>query len=173
VEPGTYAVFETTEGSFTVRLFEKEVPKTVENFVGLAEGTKEWTDPASGAKKTEPFYDGVVFHRVINGFMIQGGDRLGTGTGGPGYKFGDEFHPSLRHTKIGMLSMANAGPNTNGSQFFITLGPTPHLDNKHSVFGEVVEGLDVVKKIGSVSTGRQDRPVKPVVMNKVTIKRIA
>jgi peptidyl-prolyl cis-trans isomerase A (cyclophilin A) len=173
VEPGTYAVFETTEGSFTVRLFEKEVPKTVENFVGLAEGTKEWTDPASGAKKTEPFYDGVVFHRVINGFMIQGGDRLGTGTGGPGYKFGDEFHPSLRHTKIGMLSMANAGPNTNGSQFFITLGPTPHLDNRHSVFGEVVEGLDVVKKIGSVSTGRQDRPVKPVAMNKVTIKRIA
>jgi peptidyl-prolyl cis-trans isomerase A (cyclophilin A) len=172
VEPGTYAEFDTTEGSFTVRLFEKETPETVANFVGLAEGTKEWTDPATGAKKKAPYYDGVVFHRVINGFMIQGGDRLGTGTGGPGYTFGDEFHPSLRHTRAGILSMANAGPRTNGSQFFITLGPTPHLDNKHSVFGEVVEGLDVVKKIGGVPT-RQDRPVKPVVMNKVTIKRIA
>jgi peptidyl-prolyl cis-trans isomerase A (cyclophilin A) len=173
VEPGTYAVFETTEGSFTVRLFEKEVPKTVANFVGLAEGTKEWRDPSSGEKKTAPYYDGIIFHRVISGFMIQGGDRLGTGTGGPGYNFGDEFHPSLRHSRPGILSMANAGPNTNGSQFFITLGPTPHLDNRHSVFGEVVEGLDVVKKIGAVPTGKQDRPVKPVVMNHVTIKRIA
>ena len=173
MEPGTYAEFDTTEGSFTVRLFEKEVPKTVANFVGLAEGTKEWRDPSSGEKKTDPYYDGVVFHRIISGFMIQGGDRLGTGTGGPGYNFGDEFHPSLRHAKIGMLSMANAGPNTNGSQFFITLGPTPHLDNKHSVFGEVVEGLDVVKRIGAVPTGRQDRPVTPVVINKVTIERTA
>jgi peptidyl-prolyl cis-trans isomerase A (cyclophilin A) len=173
VEPGTYAQFETTEGSFTVRLFEKEVPKTVANFVGLAEGTKEWRDPSTGQKKTSPYYDGIIFHRVISGFMIQGGDRLGTGTGGPGYNFGDEFHPSLRHSRAGILSMANAGPNTNGSQFFITLGPTPHLDNRHSVFGEVVEGLDVIKKIGSVPTGSQDRPVKPVVMNRVTIKRIA
>jgi peptidyl-prolyl cis-trans isomerase A (cyclophilin A) len=173
VEAGTYAQFETTEGTFTVRLFEKEAPKTVANFVGLAEGTKEWKDPSTGGKMNTPYYDGVVFHRVINGFMIQGGDRLGTGTGGPGYTFADEFHPSLRHTRIGILSMANAGPNTNGSQFFITLGPTPHLDNRHSVFGEVVEGLDVVKKIGSVATARQDRPVKPVVMNHVTIKRIA
>lgn len=173
MEAGTYAQFETTEGTFTVRLFEKEAPKTVANFVGLVEGTKEWKDPSTGEKKNEPYYDGVVFHRVINGFMIQGGDRLGTGTGGPGYTFGDEFHPSLRHTRIGILSMANAGPNTNGSQFFITLGPTPHLDNRHSVFGEVVEGLDVVKKIGNVATARQDRPVKPVVMNHVTIKRIA
>ena len=173
MEPGTYAVFETTEGSFTVRLFEKEVPKTVANFVGLAEGTKEWRDPSSGEKKTAPYYDGIIFHRVIAGFMIQGGDRLGTGTGGPGYNFGDEFHPSLRHSRPGILSMANAGPNTNGSQFFITLGPTPHLDNRHSVFGEVVEGLDVVKKIGNVPVGRQDRPVKPVVMNHVTIKRVA
>ena len=164
MEPGTYAVFETTEGSFTIRLFEKEVPKTVANFVGLAEGTKEWRDPASGEKKTGPYYDGVTFHRVINGFMIQGG---------PGYNFADEFHPSLRHKGAGILSMANAGPNTNGSQFFITLGPTPHLDNRHSVFGEVVEGLDVVKKIGGVPTANQDRPVKPVVMNHVTIKRIA
>ncbi len=173
MEPGTYAVFETTEGSFTVRLFEKEVPKTVANFVDLAEGTKEWRDPSSGEKKTAPYYDGIIFHRVISGFMIQGGDRLGTGTGGPGYNFGDEFHPSLRHSRPGILSMANAGPNTNGSQFFIMLGPTPHLDNRHSVFGEVVEGLDVVKKIGAVPTGKQDRPVKPVVMNHVTIKRIA
>jgi peptidyl-prolyl cis-trans isomerase A (cyclophilin A) len=173
VEPGTYAVFDTTEGSFTVRLFEKEVPKTVANFVGLAEGTKEWKDPSTGEKKTAPYYDGIIFHRVISGFMIQGGDRLGTGTGGPGYNFGDEFHPSLRHSRPGILSMANAGPNTNGSQFFITLGPTPHLDNRHAVFGEVVEGLEVVKKIGAVPTGKQDRPVKPVVMNHVTIKRIA
>jgi len=173
VQPGTYAVFDTTEGSFTIRLFDQEAPNTVANFVGLAEGTKEWKDPASGKKQTGPYYDGVTFHRVISGFMIQGGDRLGTGTGGPGYNFGDEFHPNLRHSRAGILSMANAGPNTNGSQFFITLGPTPHLDNRHSVFGEVVEGLDVVKKIGAVPTGRQDRPVKPVVMNHVTIKRIA
>jgi peptidyl-prolyl cis-trans isomerase A (cyclophilin A) len=173
LDKGTYARFETTEGSFTIRLFEKEAPNTVANFVGLAEGTREWTDPATGQKRTGPFYDGVIFHRVINGFMIQGGDPLGQGTGGPGYKFGDEFHPSLRHGKAGILSMANAGPNTNGSQFFITLAPTPHLDNRHSVFGEVVEGLDVVQKIGRVPTGRQDRPVTPVVMNKVTIQRIA
>jgi peptidyl-prolyl cis-trans isomerase A (cyclophilin A) len=172
VEAGTYAQFDTTEGSFTVRLFDKEAPKTVENFVGLAEGTKEWRDPSSGEKKSAPYYDGVTFHRVIKDFMIQGGDRLGTGTGGPGYNFADEFHPARRHSGAGILSMANAGPNTNGSQFFITLGPTPHLDNRHTVFGEVVEGLDVVKKIGVVPTGRQDRPVKPVVMNKVTIKRV-
>ena len=172
MEAGTYAQFETTEGSFTVHLFDKEVPKTVAKFVGLVEGTKEWRDPSSGEKKTAPYYDGVVFHRVIKGFMIQGGDRLGTGTGGPGYNFADEFHPSLRHTKAGILSMANAGPNTNGSQFFVTLGPTPHLDNRHSVFGEVVEGLDVVKKIGTVATGSQDRPVKPVVMTHVTITRV-
>src|SRR5215207_9293123 len=173
VEAGTYAQFDTSEGSFTIRLFEKEAPKTVANFVGLAEGTKEWKDPSSGEKKTAPYYDGVSFHRIIEGFMIQGGDRLGTGTGGPGYNFGDEFHPSRRHSSAGILSMANAGPNTNGSQFFITLGPTPHLDNRHTVFGEVAEGLDVVKKIGAVPTGRQDRPVKPVVMNHVTIERVA
>ena len=172
MDPGTYAQFDTSEGTFTIRLFEKEAPKTVANFVGLAEGTREWSDPQSGQKKTEPFYNGVVFHRIIDGFMIQGGDRLGTGTGGPGYKFADEFHPSLRHSRAGILSMANSGPNTNGSQFFITLGPTPHLDNRHSVFGEVVEGLDVVKKIGSVPTGPNDRPRKPVVINQVSIKRV-
>ena len=173
MEPGTYAHFDTSEGKFTVRLFEKEAPKTVANFVGLAEGSREWQDPASGERKQAPFYDGVIFHRIIDGFMIQGGDRLGQGTGGPGYKFADEFHPSLRHSKAGILSMANAGPNTNGSQFFITLGPTPHLDNRHSVFGEVVKGLDIVKKIGAVKTGRQDRPLTPVVMNRVTIERVA
>ena len=171
VDAGTYAKFETTEGEFTVRLFEKEAPNTVANFVGLAEGTKEWTDPETNERRKAPFYDGVIFHRVISGFMIQGGDRLGQGTGGPGYKFADEFHPSLRHNRAGILSMANAGPNTNGSQFFITLGPTPHLDNRHTVFGEVVEGLDVVQRIGAVATGRQDRPVTPVVMKKVTIER--
>jgi peptidyl-prolyl cis-trans isomerase A (cyclophilin A) len=172
MEPGTYARFDTTEGTFTIRLFDKEAPKTVSNFVGLVEGSKEWKDPATGAKKKQPYYDGVIFHRVINGFMIQGGDPLGVGTGGPGYTFADEFHPSLRHDRAGILSMANSGPNTNGSQFFITLGPTPHLDRRHSVFGEVVEGLDVVRRIGAVPTGRQDRPVKPVVMNKVTIERV-
>ena len=172
MQPGTYAHFDTTEGRFTVRLFQEQAPRTVENFVGLAEGTREWTHPASGTKQKAPLYDGIVFHRVIDGFMIQGGDPLGQGTGGPGYKFADEFHPSLRHSKAGILSMANSGPNTNGSQFFITLGATPHLDNKHSVFGEVVEGMDVVKRIGSVRTARGDRPVTDVVINKVTIERV-
>ena len=171
-QPGTYALFDTNQGSFTIRLFDKEAPQTVANFVGLVEGSKEWKDPVTGERKTAPFYDGVIFHRVINGFMIQGGDRLGQGTGGPGYKFADEFNPALRHSKAGILSMANAGPNTNGSQFFITLGPTPHLDNRHSVFGEVVEGLDVVKKIGAVPTGKNDRPVNPIVMNSVRIERV-
>ena len=169
----TYAHFETSHGNFTVELFESKAPKTVANFVGLAEGTKEWTHPQTRQKEKKPYYDGIIFHRVIEGFMIQGGDPLGQGTGGPGYNFADEFHPSLRHNKAGILSMANAGPGTNGSQFFITLAPTPHLDNRHSVFGEVVSGLDVVKKIGSVPTGRQDRPIKPVVMNKVTIERVS
>jgi peptidyl-prolyl cis-trans isomerase A (cyclophilin A) len=173
MESGTYATFDTTEGSFTIRLFEKEAPNTVANFVGLAEGTKEWRDPVTGEMKKAPYYDGIIFHRVIAGFMIQGGDPLGQGTGGPGYTFADEFHPTRRHDRAGILSMANAGPGTNGSQFFITLGPTPHLDNRHSVFGEVVSGLDVVKKIGSVPTGRQDRPVTPVVMNKVSVERVA
>ena len=170
--PGTYAHFDTTLGRFTVKLFEKEAPNTVANFTGLAEGTKEWTHPGTKKKEKTPFYDGIIFHRVIDGFMIQGGDPLGEGYGGPGYQFGDEFHPSLRHTKAGLLSMANAGPGTNGSQFFVTLGPTPHLDNKHTIFGEVVEGMDVVKKIGSTPVDRRDRPVTPVVMEKVTIERV-
>ena len=170
-KPGVYAVFTTTEGNFTVRLFDKEVPKTVENFVSLAEGSKEWTHPRTGAKSKKPYYDGLIFHRVIDGFMIQGGDPLGQGTGGPGYQFADEFNSKLRHDKAGILSMANAGPNTNGSQFFITLGPTKHLDDKHSVFGEVVEGMDVIRKIGKVQTGVGNRPVKEVVMTSVKIER--
>ena len=166
-----YAHFNTNEGNFTIRLFDAEAPNTVANFVGLAEGTKEWTDPRNGKKVKQPYYDGIIFHRVIDGFMIQGGDPLGQGTGGPGYKFADEFHPKLRHSKAGILSMANAGPNTNGGQFFITLGPTPHLDNRHSVFGEVESGMDVVEKIGSTQTGPRDRPVKDIVIQSVTIER--
>ncbi len=166
------AHFTTTEGSFTIRLFEAEVPHTVANFVGLAEGSKEWTDPRSGQKVKRPYYDGLVFHRVIEGFMIQGGDPLGTGTGGPGYKFADEFNPKLRHSKAGILSMANSGPNTNGGQFFITLAATPWLDNKHSVFGEVVDGMDVVTKIGGTPTSKPgDRPVKPISIQAVRIER--
>jgi peptidyl-prolyl cis-trans isomerase A (cyclophilin A) len=166
-----YADFTTNEGNFSIRLHDKEAPKTVENFAGLAEGTKEWTDPRTNQRVKQPYYDGTIFHRVIDGFMIQGGDPLGKGIGGPGYNFEDEFHPSLRHSKAGILSMANRGPNTNGGQFFITLGPTPHLDNRHSVFGEVVDGMDVVRKIGSTRTGAQDRPVKDVVIESVKIRR--
>jgi peptidyl-prolyl cis-trans isomerase A (cyclophilin A) len=166
-----FARFNTSEGSFRVRLFPEKAPNTVENFVGLAEGTKEYTDPRDNTRKTGRFYDGQIFHRIIDGFMIQGGDPLGQGYGGPGYKFGDEFHPTLRHDKAGMLSMANAGPNTNGSQFFITLAPTPHLDNKHAIFGVVVEGLDVVRQIGRVPTGPRDKPLKDVVITSVEIER--
>ena len=167
-----HALFTTTEGSFKIRLFDQEVPNTVANFAGLAEGTKEFTDPKTGQKAKRPFFDGLIFHRVIDGFMIQGGDPLGTGTGGPGYKFADEFSPKLRHTKSGLLSMANAGPNTNGSQFFITLAPTPWLDNKHSIFGEVVEGMDVVEKIGRTPTSKPgDKPLKPISIQSVKIQR--
>ena len=169
--PGIFAMFVTSEGPFTVRLFDQEAPKTVENFVGLAEGTKEWTDPRTNQKVKKPYYDGIIFHRVIDGFMIQGGDPLGQGVGGPGYKFADEFHPTLRHARPGILSMANSGPNTNGGQFFITLAPTPHLDNRHSVFGEVVDGMAVVKKIGSTKTGGRDRPVTDIVIQTITIER--
>ena len=166
-----YAHFDTTLGSFTAELFDKQTPKTVANFAGLADGSKEWKHPKTGEKHTKPFYDGIVFHRIIDGFMIQGGDPLGQGYGGPGYQFEDEFHPELRHDRAGILSMANAGPNTNGSQFFITLGPTPHLDRKHSVFGAVTQGLDVVKQIGRVKVDRNDRPETPVVINSVRIER--
>ena len=166
-----YADFVTTEGNFTIRLFDKETPNTVANFVDLAEGTREWTDPRTNQKSHQPYYDGIIFHRVIDGFMIQGGDPLGQGIGGPGYTFADEFHPSLRHSKPGILSMANAGPNTNGGQFFITLAPTPHLDNRHSVFGEVESGMDVVRKIGSTKVGAQDRPAKDITIKSVKIQK--
>ena len=167
-----HALFTTTEGNFKVRLFDQDVPNTVANFTGLAEGTKEFTDPKTGQKAKRPFYDGLVFHRVIDSFMIQGGCPLGTGTGGPGYKFADEFSPKLKHTKPGLLSMANAGANTNGSQFFITLAATPWLDNKHSIFGEVVEGMDVVEKIGGTATSKPgDRPLKPISIQSVKIER--
>jgi cyclophilin family peptidyl-prolyl cis-trans isomerase len=158
------AVFETNLGTFEAELYAKECPETVWNFINLAEGRQE-TD------RDGNFYDGLIFHRVIKGFMIQGGCPSGTGTGGPGYRFNDEFDSSLRHSSEGILSMANAGPGTNGSQFFVTLGPTPHLNDNHSVFGKVTEGIEVVRKIGSTQTGPGDRPAEDVVMEKVTIKR--
>lgn len=181
-----FAVFEIEVGKDTeavalgtvkIKLHPTLAPKTVENFAGLAMGTKEFEDPPQGKSKAPTkvkrrFYDGLIFHRVIDGFMIQGGDPLGNGRGGPsgpGFPFDDEFHPSLRHNKEGVLSMANAGRNTNGSQFFITLGPTPHLDNKHTIFGEVVEGMDVIKKIAKMPTDRSDKPLKSVVMKSVQI----
>lgn len=167
----TFANFSTSEGDFKVRLLDDKAPKTVANFVGLAEGSKDWTDPKTGQKVQRPFYDGLIFHRVIDGFMLQGGCPIGTGTGGPGYQFADEFAPGLKHDRPGLLSMANAGPNTNGSQFFVTLVPTPWLDNKHAIFGEVVEGLDIVQKIGKTSTGRNDRPTKDIVINSVQIEK--
>jgi peptidyl-prolyl cis-trans isomerase A (cyclophilin A) len=169
--PGLYAQFATSEGTFVVRLFDQEAPRTVENFVGLAEGTKPWTDPRTNQQVTRPYYDGVIFHRVIDGFMIQSGDPLGEGIGGPGYTFADEFHPTLRHDRPGILSMANRGPNTNGGQFFITLAPTPHLDDRHSVFGEVVSGIDVVRRIGGTHTNERDRPLTDIVIHRVTIDR--
>ena len=167
-----YAHFTTSEGKFTVRLFDAETPNTTANFAGLADGSKEWTDSRTGRKVKQPYFDGTIFHRVIAGFMIQGGDPLGQGTGGPGYKFADEFNPTLTHSKAGILSMANSGPNTNGGQFFITLAATPWLDDKHSVFGEVTEGMDVVTKIGGTSTSKPgDRPLKPITIESVTIEK--
>lgn len=165
------AVLHTNHGDITINLFETHAPKTVANFTGLATGTQEYRDPETGAATTGKFYDGLGFHRIIDGFMIQGGCPLGTGTGGPGYQFEDEFHPELVFNKPYLLAMANAGPGTNGSQFFITVGPTPHLNRRHTIFGEVADqaSRDVVDAIAKVNTGPMDRPVEPVVMQSVEI----
>jgi peptidyl-prolyl cis-trans isomerase A (cyclophilin A) len=172
-ESGTYAIFNTSEGKIVARLFEKDAPKTVENFVELAEGKREWTHPIGGKKSTGKLYDGTIFHRVIPDFMIQGGDPAGTGFGGPGYKFADETKGSPHSLNAkGKLAMANAGPNTNGSQFFITVAPTQWLTGKHTVFGEVVEGYDVVEKISKVPRNSQDKPNKPVTIETVVIERV-
>jgi peptidyl-prolyl cis-trans isomerase A (cyclophilin A) len=172
--PGTYAVFNTTEGKITVRLFESEAPKTVKNFIELAEGKKEWTHPTTRAKSSDKLYHGTIFHRVIPDFMIQGGDPAGNGMGGPGYRFEDETSGSKhKFDKPGKLAMANSGPNTNGSQFFITTANTDWLTGKHTIFGEVVEGQDIANKISKVPRGGQDKPNKPVVLESVTIERVA
>jgi len=172
-QPGTYAIFDTSEGSIVCRLFEKDAPKTVANFVELAEGKREWTHPVSHKKSKDRLYDGTIFHRVIPEFMIQGGDPAGTGMGGPGYQFEDETKgSSYKFDKPGKLAMANAGPNTNGSQFFITLAPTTWLTGKHTIFGEVVEGQNVAEKIVGVPRNRQDKPNKDVVVKSVVIERV-
>ena len=160
----------TNVGVIDVKLYSDLVPKTIGNFVGLAEGTVAWTK-SDGTPGEGPLYKNVIFHRVIKNFMIQGGDPTGTGRGGPGYRFEDEFHPSLRHNKAGLLSMANAGPGTNGSQFFITTVPTPHLDDRHTVFGEVTGGMDVVRKIEAAATGPGDRPKQDMVIERIEIVR--
>jgi peptidyl-prolyl cis-trans isomerase A (cyclophilin A) len=161
----------TSQGPVRIRLYPDHAPKTVRNFVELAEGSREWTDPRTRQATSAKLYDGTVFHRVIPRFMIQGGDPLGTGTGGPGYQFADEFHPDLKFDRPYLLAMANAGPGTNGSQFFITVAPTPHLNNRHTIFGEVIDGTDVVDRISQVQTGRNDRPVQDVVIESVDIER--
>jgi peptidyl-prolyl cis-trans isomerase A (cyclophilin A) len=169
-----YVTISTTLGDVRVELFPNHAPKTVANFVELAEGTREWVDPRSGERGKTPLYDGTIFHRVISGFMIQGGDPLGTGTGGPGYRFNDEIHPELGFTKPYLLAMANAGPGTNGSQFFITVGPTPHLNRRHSIFGEVAdaESRAVVDQIAGAQTDRNDRPVQEIRINSVTMEDV-
>jgi len=172
-EAGVYAILETSMGRMVCRLFADKAPRTVENFIELAEGRKEWTDPNTNEYVKRPFYNGLAFHRVIPDFMIQGGCPLGNGTGGPGYEFEDEFHKDLKHDTPGVLSMANAGPDTNGSQFFVTVAATPWLDNRHSVFGKIVEGLDVAVKISQAARDRNDKPRTPVVLEKVTIERVS
>ncbi len=167
------ATFKTNHGDIVVELFPNHAPVTVENFVGLAEGTKEWRDPATGETRTTPLYQDLEFHRIIADFMLQGGDPIGNGTGGPGYQFQDEFHPELQFDKPYLLAMANAGPGTNGSQFFITLVPTTWLNRKHTIFGEVADDASrqVVDAIGAVKTDRFDRPTEPVVLQKIEIER--
>lgn len=172
-QPGVYATFDTSEGTIVCRLFEQEAPITVKNFVDLAEGTREWTDPRTRQKSNSRLYDGTIFHRVIPDFMIQGGDPTGTGMGGPGYQFQDETKGSPhKFDKAGKLAMANAGPGTNGSQFFITVAPTPWLTGKHTIFGEVTEGQDVADKITAVPRGRQDKPNNDVVLRSVKVERV-
>lgn len=171
--PGTYATFDTTEGKIVCRLFEKDAPETVKNFVELAEGKRDWKDSVSGKKGPGPLYNGTIFHRVIPNFMIQGGDPSGSGMGGPGYRFGDETKGSPhKFDKAGKLAMANAGPNTNGSQIFITVAPTPWLTGHHTIFGEVVEGQDIADKIANLPRNSQDKPKKDVVVNSVTIEHV-
>jgi peptidyl-prolyl cis-trans isomerase A (cyclophilin A) len=160
----------TNQGPIVIRLFPDHAPKTVRNFVDLAQGGREWTDPRTGRTTTGKLYDGTIFHRVIPNFMIQGGDPLGTGTGGPGYQFADEFHPELQFDRPYLLAMANAGPGTNGSQFFITTVPTPHLNRRHTIFGEVIQGQEVVDQISHTQTDGRDRPVKDVVLDSVVIE---
>ena len=172
--PGTYAVFNTSEGKMTVRLFESDAPVTVKNFLDLAEGKKEWTHPGTRAKSSDKLYDGTIFHRVIPDFMIQGGDPAGTGMGGPGYKFQDETSGSKhKFDKPGKLAMANSGPNTNGCQFFITVAPTQWLTGKHTIFGEVIEGQEIANKISNVTCGAQNKPQKAVILESVVIERVA
>jgi peptidyl-prolyl cis-trans isomerase A (cyclophilin A) len=172
--PGTYAVFNTTEGKITVRLFETDAPVTVKNFVELAEGAREWVHPNTRAKSTDKLFNGTIFHRVIPDFMIQGGDPTGTGMGGPGYRFQDETKGSPhKFDKPGKLAMANSGPNTNGCQFFITVAPTPWLTGNHTIFGEVIEGQDIANKISLVPRNSQDKPHNPVVLESVVIERVA
>ena len=170
-EPGLYATLTTSMGNIVCKLFEKEAPLTVANFVGLARGAKEWSEPKTGQKVKRPLYNGTIFHRVIPGFMIQGGDPLGSGMGDPGYKFRDEFNPSLKFDQPGRLAMANSGPNTNGSQFFITEVPTPHLNNLHTIFGQVVEGQELIKQITGVPKDGNDKPRTPIVLKNVRIQR--
>ena len=167
------ATLHTTAGDIVVTLFPDQAPVTVRNFVSLAEGSKEWSNPATGQKSNEPLYNGTVFHRVIEGFMIQGGDPMGTGRGGPGYQFKDEFHPDLRFDRPYLLAMANAGPGTNGSQFFITVGPTPHLNRRHTIFGEVADADSraVVDQIAKTPTDSQDRPREDVTITSIDIER--
>jgi peptidyl-prolyl cis-trans isomerase A (cyclophilin A) len=170
--PGLYATLETTQGDITVQLFPDRAPKTVANFVGLAAGSIEYLDPKTRQPAKGRFYDGLTFHRVIPNFMIQGGCPLGNGTGGPGFQFEDEFAQGLEFDRPGRLAMANAGPNTNGSQFFITVAPTTWLNNRHTIFGQVVEGQDVVEKISTVPRNRQDQPSTPVVLKTVKVREV-
>jgi peptidyl-prolyl cis-trans isomerase A (cyclophilin A) len=174
VATSLFATLNTTLGPIRVELFPNHAPKTVQNFVGLADGSAEWKDPSTGKPGTGPLYNGTVFHRVISGFMIQGGDPMGSGRGGPGYQFKDEFHPELQFSRPYLLAMANAGPGTNGSQFFLTVGKTPHLNNKHTIFGEVADqaSRDVVDAIAATATDRSDRPLTEVAISTIDIEQV-